>query len=127
MKKTFNISINNTPFTIEEDAYQKLDAYLNAIKTHFASNVDKEEIIKDIEARIAEKLSDLSHAIATEKDVDSIIADMGTINQFDGTKEEPVSTSKTKKRLYRDTDNAIIAACLQVSDIILASTQSLFD
>ncbi len=110
MKKTFNISINNTPFTIEEDAYQKLDAYLTAIKAHFGDNVDKDEIIKDIEARIAEKLSELAHSIVTEKDVDSIIEDMGTINQFDGDyKEETPAGTKTKKRLYRDTDTAIIA------------------
>ncbi len=110
MKKTFSISINNTPFTIEEDAYHKLEAYLNTIKAHFAGTEDSEEIIKDIEARIAEKLSELPHAITTQKDVESIIEDMGTINQFDDEAKTASSLgTKTKKRLYRDTDSAVIA------------------
>lgn len=57
MKKTLTINLNQTVFSLEEDAYQKLDKYLNSVKKYFADNPGKEEIISDIEARAAEKFS----------------------------------------------------------------------
>ncbi len=113
MKKTISISIAHTLFNIEEDAYAKLELYLRSIKEHFAANPDNEEIVGDIESRIAERLSELPHKIITLADVERITADMGTINQFDETEahEEKTHSSKKghRKQLYRDPDGAVIA------------------
>ena len=111
MKKTFTVSINNTPFTIEEDAYQKLDAYLQSIKLHFANNDDKDEIIRDIEARIAEKLSESGRTILTIDDISTVMKEMGTVHEIDEMPSDDTAQSSAKKhrRLYRDMDNAIIA------------------
>ncbi|MBL7918401.1 MAG: hypothetical protein JNM96_08380, partial [Bacteroidia bacterium] len=56
MNKTVTINISGIIFHIEEDAYDKLSKYLNTIKGYFASNESGNEIITDIEARIAELL-----------------------------------------------------------------------
>jgi hypothetical protein len=53
MKKTININLNGIPFIIDEDAYQILNSYLLEVGKHFSTEEEK-EIMKDIEARIAE-------------------------------------------------------------------------
>ena len=57
MNKTVNINLANTFFHIDEEAYAKLNRYLEAIKKSFAGTSGSDEIIADIEARIAELLA----------------------------------------------------------------------
>lgn len=113
MKKTVSINLNNQVFVIEEIGYDKLSKYLEQIKVHCGSDVDVNEVIKDIEASMAEKLkaglNDYKQVV-TEVDVDELIKVMGTIDDFVRESGEGNSTdTSTKRRLYRDTDNAIVA------------------
>lgn len=110
MKKTVTISIAKTPFTIEEDAFEKLETYLASIRTHFADNTDAAEILKDIESRIAERLSENGSRIIQATEVERIVADMGTVSQFESSEEHPhTSPAIHKKQLYRDPDSGMIA------------------
>lgn len=118
MKKTISISIANTLFYIDEDAYQELDAYLSSVRAHFASNPDKDEILKDIEGRIAERFAEsaakTNSKTVTLADVRELKNAMGTVEQFDEsegskTQEEGPAGTTTPRRLYRDIDNAMIA------------------
>jgi len=115
MKKTFTINISGIIFHIDEDAYDKLRSYMEGIKRHFAGTEGKEEIISDIENRIAEilqeKISD-SKQVITLEDVDKVIATMGEPYEI-SEEEEPAGdetfrTRKTMKRLYRDPDSKMI-------------------
>ncbi len=56
MKTTENISLAGYAFTIETDAYEELGAYLSDIRTCFSGDASAEEIVADIEERIAELL-----------------------------------------------------------------------
>ncbi len=56
MKKTFTINIGGIIFHIDDDAYTKLNAYIASIKKHFTNLEGCDEIIADIESRIAEIL-----------------------------------------------------------------------
>ena len=58
MKTTENISLGGYAFIIETDAYTDLEAYLADIRTGFSSDPSAEEIIADIEERIAEILKE---------------------------------------------------------------------
>lgn len=116
MNKTININLAGIVFHIDEEAYHKLQNYLEAIKRSLKGTLGKEEIIADIESRIAElftqKTSDKKQVIITA-DVDEIINIMGQPEdyQVDETifEEETASQSKAKPRkLYRDTDNNIV-------------------
>jgi phage shock protein PspC (stress-responsive transcriptional regulator) len=133
MKKALQITIAGTLFTIEEDAYQKLDAYLQSIKKYFSSYPDNEEILKDIEARIAERLMESiesTHNIVTIEGVTSVIAAMGTVNDFaqattaqtetpntdTSTNTNPTPTQSIvpytqgpAKKLYRNPDDVVVA------------------
>ena len=54
MKKNISINIGGIIFHIEEDGFDKLKNYLDAINRYFSDFKDSQEIISDIENRIAE-------------------------------------------------------------------------
>ncbi len=112
MKKALTISIRSNIFTIEEDAYARLDTYLNEIKDHFSNLENTEDIVTDIESRIAEQLLETKDQVVTLASVEKIIAIMGTVDQFDETtpKSDPVNNSSPSKlkKLYRNTEDAVI-------------------
>lgn len=83
MKKTLTINLNGMVFNIDEDAYHKLNNYLAELGHHFPES-EREEIMNDIEARIAELFNQkLQHRNVVEiKDVEEVIETLGTPNQF---------------------------------------------
>lgn len=122
MEKTISINLSSQNFIIEEEAYEKLLAYLESIKRHCGAGADSAEVIADIENSMAEKLRSLLSPykeVITMKDVESLIKIMGTIEDFDREVGSPEAeseedgdkpkTQSTKRKLYRDTDNAVIA------------------
>ena len=54
MKKTIKINISGLVFNIDEDAFEKLENYLDRLKSRFRNTPGENEIIADIESRIAE-------------------------------------------------------------------------
>jgi phage shock protein PspC (stress-responsive transcriptional regulator) len=131
MNKTVTINISGIIFHIEEDAYDKLSKYLNTIKGYFTSNESGNEIIADIEARIAEllqaKVTPFKQVILMA-DVDEVINALGKPEEFvDGetagnTESSKQSESHTqhsgpvKRRLFRDPDEkAIGGVCAGVA------------
>lgn len=117
MKKTLNINIGNSIILIEEDAYEMLTAYLNEIKFHFSKNADHFEIVTDIENRIAEMFREIlaqqQKQVISIEDVQSVVAQMGSVKDFESADEAEESgyedTISGVKKLYRDTDEAYIA------------------
>ena len=123
MKKTLIININGIIFNIDEDAFEKLQIYLDELKRYFVNIPEGNEIIEDIEARIAElmqpKISEARQSINID-DIFEIIGVLGEPKdiagadagdeQFenDNTQKETKSARKTNRRLYRDSDNAVI-------------------
>lgn len=91
MKKTISINISGILFHIEEDGYATLKKYLDSINRHFSHYQDNQEIISDIENRIAEIfLSNLKNnkQVITLENVNSLIEKMGTIADFKAIEEE---------------------------------------
>ncbi len=119
MNKTVNINLAGIFFHIDEDAYQKLQRYLEAIKRSFTDSQGRSEIISDIEARIAELFSErVKHdkQVIGNKEVDEVISIMGQPEDYlvddEIFEDEPQPTPKRKtspsKKLFRDTDNSYI-------------------
>lgn len=118
MKKTINITLNGLVFSLEEDGYEKLKNYLDSIKNYYDSPDEEKEIMADIESSIAEKFSEKlksKNQAITIADVEDAIKIMGTINEIaesstiQDTAEEIKDKTKLKRRLYRDSDDVIIA------------------
>jgi len=122
MKKSISITINNIVFQIDENAYEKLDAYLKSIEKHYGSSKEGKEIFTDIESSITEKflkkISSKKQSINLTE-VEKIIKIMGTVEEFSQEAEEisqnrEEKSSKKKesektRRLYRDSDDTVIS------------------
>ena len=122
MKKTLNINIGSRVFNIDEDAYDLLSKYLESIKTYFKKIEIDEDIFEDIENRISEKFNSKSESRQSLNlnDVDSIIEQMGTLDDFkeayddfeinEPKKQSQESSKKeNKKRIYRNSSDKVIA------------------
>ena len=125
MKKIININLSGRVIPIEDSAYEKLQAYIESLRRYFANEEGRDEIINDIESRIAELMNEKIRKGAdrnTDDDVNEIIASMGRPEDFDAQEAEPSSTTsqqnnqqqysytekKPKGRLYRDTNDKFI-------------------
>ncbi len=124
MKKTISITLGRRIFAIEEDGYMTLDAYLKSLRTHFAKDPSVDELLNDIELSFGEKFTEKLNTVkqvVTLEDVESVIAVVGRVEEIANedpqesvesttTKAESTETSKgTKKQLYRNMDDHIIA------------------
>lgn len=115
MNKTVNMNLGGFFFHIDEDAYQKLNRYFDAIRASL-SKEGRDEIMNDIESRIAELFSEKianNKQVLALKDVDDVIAIMGQPEDYKIEEETTQSnfsneSSRTKK-LYRDADSKIVA------------------
>lgn len=121
MNKVFNINVGGLPFIIDDDAFVALENYINTIKNHFKHSEGSDEIITDIEARIAELLTDKlkEKQIVSMGEVEHIISVMGRPTDF-GVPDYENQASDTEeiltKRLYRDpTDKLIGGVCSGLS------------
>ena len=113
MNKTVNINLASTFFYIDEKAYAKLKTYLKSLENGFKNTVGKEEILKDIEARIAELFQEIKtnpDYVICEEDVDKTIEVLGQPEDFLTDQEEEEQTEETtRKKLFRDPDDKYIA------------------
>lgn len=120
MNKTVNINLAGIFFHIDEDAYLKLQRYLEAIKRSFTDSQGRSEIIADIEARIAELFTErIKHdkQVIGNKEIDEVITIMGQPEDYlvddEIFDDEPKSSYQSRpsgpsKKLFRDTDNSYI-------------------
>ncbi len=124
MKKNISINISGIIFHIEEDGYERLKSYLESINQYFASFDDNQEIVTDIEGRIAEiflsKLNEGKQVITLE-DIEALVTTMGSVKDFQSIEEpeeetsnkqssyQSQSTSSTSERkLYRDANRKVL-------------------
>lgn len=110
MKKTININLAGFVFYIDEDAYEALQKYLNNIRTYLGSTEGREEIIDDIESRIAELFSEKQKQVITLIEVNEVIEVMGQPEDYmsEEEPEEKSASQQSSKRLYRDPDSTVL-------------------
>ena len=125
MKTTENISLAGYAFTIETDAYEELGAYLSDIRTCFSGDASADEIVADIEERIAELLRerciagmvvdlpmilDIKKRIGNPKELaqeDAAASFKPEAEQAEQPKQEK-KTEKKNKRIYRNIDERVL-------------------
>lgn len=114
MNKTVSISLAGFSFIIEEQAYEKLNAYLQALRNSLEKD-EADEVMYDIEIRIAEIFRENldKREVVNSDDVEKVIAQLGTPEAIEGQSEEnaeqEIPQEKTKKELFRDMKRGKIA------------------
>ena len=116
MNKTLTINLANSIFNIDENAYQALQRYLEAVKKYLTGTQGNEEILADVEARISELFSEKltpEKQVIVLQDVEQIIQVMGQPEDYsideDIFDEAPKTKTSTRvKKLYRDGDQKLM-------------------
>ncbi|MDE3142886.1 MAG: PspC domain-containing protein [Bacteroidota bacterium] len=134
MKRVININFQGRVIPIEESAYDLLKKYIDSLTKFFANEEGREEIINDIEGRIAELFGEAlkkGSTCVTDDDVTRIIDSMGRPEDFDDeennvkaqlsgeqTKSNTSSSSSQQKssatnadeprRFYRDENHKVL-------------------
>ena len=139
MKRVETININGIVFSIDDDAYVKLCAYLDTLGGYFKDEQGGREIIADIEARIAElysernggtmpvvSLADVNHVIGTLGTPEDIAGAEMDVDTDTGNRPHSPQPDKSPRRLYRDSDQRYLggvcsglAAWLGVAPLIV--------
>ena len=124
MDKTKNISLGGFSFLIEENAYTALSQYLTEVRQHLQHNSDRDEIIFDVEQRMAELLKErtANREVIMHQDVLYLIEVLGKPEQYvedeeadKATNAAPEASAKAfsaNKPLYRDIDDRKIGGVL---------------
>ena len=135
MKKNITINLCGRLFQIDEDAYELLQQYIESLRQSFGHEEGGEEIVNDIEARIAELFSELNQqgieAITIEH-VKDIITRIGKPEELTGEEEkndngghkydsfrtaaqgfrDNMRARTAGKRLYRNPNDKMVAGVL---------------
>ncbi len=138
MKKTLSIHLGRQLFTIEEDAYERLQQYLHRLEQSLNAEEGIAEIMEDIEMRFAELIVSYlgeTRKVVNMNDVETGIASLGepeviseeTEPKQEQRKETTAETSTSgSRRLYRDPENSMLggvcaglAAYLNIDPVIM--------
>lgn len=110
MNKTIIININSIVFHIEEEAYEVLRSYMIDIKKHFGKSSDSQEILQDIENRIAEMFSEKikigRKEVISLEDVNLVINQMGKVSDFEGEEDEISEETNQPQSEYSDSSQS---------------------
>src|ERR1700712_4835781 len=86
MKKIININFQGRVIPIEESAYETLKQYVDSLRKYFANEEGRDEIVNDIESRIAELFSERlkrGSACIADEDINAVISSIGRPQDFD--------------------------------------------
>jgi phage shock protein PspC (stress-responsive transcriptional regulator) len=113
MNKTIKINISGILFQIEENAFEMLRDYLQAINNRFKNLPDGNETIDDIESRIAEIFQSQKGmaGMISKENVMAMIEIIGKPEEFsehEYSEPEPKYTSQ-RRRMYRNRDDSLIS------------------
>lgn len=114
MNEITKVHLGRQAFTMSVDAYKALQAYLHEIKREVGSR--SSDVVDEVELRMAELLTERGiqgDKVVLAEDVDYLKEQLGSPKDFkdedDERNEQPAEETKPSKRLFRDTDNALLA------------------
>ena len=100
MEKVLNINFQGRVIPIEETAYNNLKQYIEDPTRHFANEESRDEIINDIEDRIAELLNERVKRGAlciTMADLNAVIDSIGRLEDIEGAEGEEIKRKQRER------------------------------
>lgn len=111
MNEVTRIHLGRQPYTVSVEAHKELKAYLSDIEKKVA---DK-DVLQEVELRMSELLAErgvTGDKVILPADVEYLKKQLGSPDDFGSSEDEPEAPhagGRGSKRLFRDTDNAIVA------------------
>ncbi len=130
MKKTVQVNIGGVAFIVDDDAYATLARYFDDIRSRLV-DPDPDEVIADIEARVAEIFSERVNPARQVVDLGLVRQAMAIIGRADAFGERRYDFAQTpppytgangrnsRKRLMRSSSNKVLAGvCGGIADYL---------
>jgi phage shock protein C len=98
------LSGHATAFLLDEDGYGSLRRYFERARAGLARDPDRDEILRDLEQSIGEKLAVLPHAggqVIAGREIDSVLAQVGTVDLGSGNGQARHAPSMRPRRFCR--------------------------
>lgn len=119
MNKSERVSIGGYAFSVDTEAYEIIKSYLSELEKHYSSMEGCQEILDGIEDRMAELLLEKcgTDGVVSVSAVNEVIGVIGHPESIDSesdthtseSKESAQDEDKTKKKLYRNMEDKVIA------------------
>lgn len=118
MKKIIHISLSGHPatFPLDEAGDAALQSYLDRARTRLEHDPDREEVLRDLEQSIAEKLAclpDLAGRTVRRDEVASTLDEIGAVDTDSAGAGTPEGRITRRRRLYRITEGRWLAGICQ--------------
>jgi phage shock protein PspC (stress-responsive transcriptional regulator) len=113
MNTTVNVNLARQHFYFDQASKVKLEVYFEEIKSYLTDDSFLEELMTDVEARIAELLNEIivdSQQVVTIQHIGKVIEVMGEPNSFkiDDEKAQNKAETKAVRKLFRDPDDRFL-------------------
>ena len=116
MKKVLTVGIGGRSFTIDEDAYKKLDRYLTKFRERTGMGIQAKDVMSDLEERIAELFSEvlgMGREVVNLALVERVISQLGMpdgepMEEDFGVKPDYGYRDSPGKKFYRDPDDKML-------------------
>lgn len=112
MQQLITVALNGRAFALESAGYERLRAWLEEAARVLATDPDREEILRDLEQAIGEKLARVLSAhrnFVTSAEVDGALAEMGAVQPAGPITTPSGPAASPLRRLYRIPDGAMLA------------------
>lgn len=135
MKTVINVSLSGhaKTFQLEEDAYKALQAYLERARARLSRDPDHEEVLRDLEQSIGEKLAKSLRGddrIVSRKEVEVVLEEIGAVNTGNGDAAPETTPFDRPRRFCRiEQDKWFFGVCQGLSaysDITVEWVRSIF-
>jgi phage shock protein PspC (stress-responsive transcriptional regulator) len=106
MQKVIQISLSGHPtmFQLAEDAYASLQAYLDRARSRLKRDPDRDEVLRDLEQSIGDKLAALlrsENRVISRREIDAILEQVGAVNTGNGEGPAVAAPPHRPRRLCR--------------------------
>ena len=116
MKKVLTVGIGGRSFTIDEDAYQRLNRYLEKFRERTGMGAQAKDVMSDLEERIAELFTEAlgsGREVVSISLVNKIISQLGMpdgepMEDDFGIKQDYGYRESSQRKYYRDSDDKML-------------------
>jgi hypothetical protein len=87
MRRVITVNLSGTAFQLDEDAYERLRAYVSVTEQRLGASPDRAEITGDLERAVAEHIvanrTDASTVVVTDREMELALAKIGNVERSD--------------------------------------------
>ena len=116
MQTVIQISLSgySKTFQLEQDAYAAIQAYLDNARSRLRRDPDREEVLRDIEQSIGEKLAQSlrsDNRVITRREMEVVLEEVGAVDTGNGDAAEPLQFSRSRRLCRIDEGKWFFGVC----------------